>query len=91
MKVVIAGDSQLWGCFSAAGTGALVRTEGKMDRAKYRQILEENLMPSARMLSMGRRFTFQHDNDPKHTAKLSTQRLKEEKVNVVACSSRSPD
>jgi hypothetical protein len=29
----------LWGCFSAAGTGRLVRIEGKMKGAKYREIL----------------------------------------------------
>ena len=79
------------GCFSAAGTGALVRIEGKMDGTKYHQILEENLLPSARKLSMGRRFTFQHDNDPKHTAELSTQWLKEKKVNVLAWPTQSPD
>ena len=27
----------LWGCFSAAGTGILVRIEGKINRAKYRE------------------------------------------------------
>ena len=80
-----------YGVFLAAGTGALVRIKGKMDGAKYHQILEENLLPSARKLSMGRRFTFQHDNDPKHTAKLSTQWLKEKKVNVLAWPSQSPD
>ena len=81
------GDALLWGCFSAAGTGALVRIEGNMDGAKYHQIHEI----SARELSIGRRFTFQHDNDPKHTAKLSTQWLKETKVNVLAWSSQSSD
>ena len=49
------GNILLWGCFSAAGTGALVRIEGKMDGAKYCQILEENLLPSARKLSMGKK------------------------------------
>ena len=34
----------LCGCFSAAGTGRLVRIEGKMNRAKYREILDENLL-----------------------------------------------
>jgi hypothetical protein len=37
----------LWGCLSAAGTGRLVRIQGKMNRAKYREILEENLLKIA--------------------------------------------
>jgi transposase len=40
-----------------------------MDGAMYRQILGENLLPSARALKMGRGWVFRHDNDPKHTAK----------------------
>jgi hypothetical protein len=63
------GSIRLWGCFSAAGTGRLVRIKGKMNRAKYREILNENLLQSAQDLRLGRRFTFQQDNDPKHTAK----------------------
>ncbi|MGH0116091.1 UNVERIFIED_CONTAM: hypothetical protein FKN15_023124 [Acipenser sinensis] len=61
------GSIMLWGCFSSAGTGKLVRIEGKMDGAKYREILEENLFQSARDLGLVQRFTFQQDNDPKHT------------------------
>ncbi|MGH0118011.1 UNVERIFIED_CONTAM: hypothetical protein FKN15_047016 [Acipenser sinensis] len=49
----------LWGCFSSAGTGKLVRIEGMMDGAKYREILEGNLFQSSRDLRLGRRFTFQ--------------------------------
>ncbi len=64
------GDSiMLWGCFSAAVTGQLVAIEGKMNAAKYRDILDENLLQSAQDFRLGRRFTFQQDNDPKHTAK----------------------
>ena len=62
------GSIMLWGCFSSAGTGALVRIEVNMDEAKYRKIPEENLLPSSRKLKLGQKFTFQHDNDPKHTA-----------------------
>jgi hypothetical protein len=59
----------LWGCFSSAGTRKLVRIEGMMDGAKYREILEGNRFQSSRDLRLGRRFTFQQDNDPKRTAK----------------------
>ncbi len=38
------GSIMLWGCFSAAGTGWLVAIEGKKNAAKYRDILEENLL-----------------------------------------------
>ena len=53
------GSIMLWGCVSAAGTGGLVRIKGKMNRAKYREILDENLLQSAQDLRLGRRFTFQ--------------------------------
>ena len=33
----------LWGCFSAAEIGRLVRIEGEMNVAKYREILDKNL------------------------------------------------
>jgi hypothetical protein len=36
---------------------------------KHREILEENLLQSAQDLRLGQRFTFQQNNDPKHTAK----------------------
>ena len=52
------GGIMLWGCFSSAVTGKLVRVDGKMDGAKYRAILEENLLEAAKNLRLGRRFTF---------------------------------
>ena len=58
----------LWGCFSAAGTWRLVRIEGKMNGAKYREVLDENLLDetllqSAQDLRLGRRFTLAHSQD----------------------------
>jgi hypothetical protein len=43
---------------------------------KYRKILEGNLFQSSRDLRLGRRFTFQQNNDPKHTAKATPEWFK---------------
>ena len=85
------GSIMLWGCFSAAGTGPLVAIEGKMNAAKYRDILEENLFQSALDLRLGRRFTFQQDNDPKHTAKITKEWLRNNSVTILDWPSQSPD
>ncbi len=85
------GSIMLWGCFSAAGTGRLVAIEGKMNAAKYRDILDENLLQSAQDLRLGRRFTFQQDNDPKHTDKITKEWLHNNSVTVLEWPSQSPD
>ena len=58
------GSIMLWGCFSAARTGRLVRIEGKMNGAKYGEILDENLLQSAQDWNEG---------SPSNTTTLSTQ------------------
>ena len=63
----------LWGRFSSAGTGKLVRVDGKIDGAKYRTILEENLLESVKDLRLGWRFTFQQDNKPKYTVRATVE------------------
>ena len=81
----------LWGCFSVAGTGRLVRIEAKMNGAKYREIFDENLLQSAQDIRLGRRFTFQQDNNPKHTAKTTQEWLWDKSLNVLDWPSQSPD
>ncbi len=65
----------LWGCFSAAGTEGLVREEENLNAPKYRDSLNENPVQRVQNLRLGRRFTFQQDNDPKHTARVAYRTL----------------
>ncbi|KAK6313993.1 hypothetical protein J4Q44_G00154520 [Coregonus suidteri] len=79
------GNIILWGYFSAKGTGRLHRIEGRMDGAMYREILANNLLPSVRALKMGRGWVFQHDNDPKHTARATKEWLSERPYQCPYC------
>ncbi|KAI4872913.1 hypothetical protein NFI96_005295 [Prochilodus magdalenae] len=85
------GNIMFWGCFSPKGTGLLYRINGRMDGAMYRKILSDNLLPSTRTLKMGRGWVFQHDNDPKHTAKATKEWLKKKHIKVMEWPSQSPD
>jgi hypothetical protein len=85
------GSIMPWGCFSMAGTGRLVWIEAKINGAKYREILDENLLKSTQDLRLGRRFTFQQDNDPKHTAKTTQGWLWDKSLNVLDWLSQSSD
>jgi hypothetical protein len=85
------GSIMLSEYFSAPRTGRLVMLEGKMNGAKYREILDENLLQSTQDLRLGRRFTFQQDNNPKHTAKTTQEWLRDKSLNVLECPSQSRD
>ena len=83
------GSILLRGCFSVTGTRRLVRIEGKMNGAKYREILDENLLQRAQDLRLGRRFTFQQVKNPKHTAKTTQEWLWDKFLNVLEWPARA--
>ena len=62
-----------------------------MNEAKYREILDENLLQSAQDLRLGRRFTFQQDNDTEHTTKTMLEWPRDKSLNVLEWPSQSPD
>jgi hypothetical protein len=47
------GSIMVWGCFSKAGTGRLVRIKAKMNGGKCREILDEYLLQKAPNLRLG--------------------------------------
>ncbi|KAK3508078.1 hypothetical protein QTP70_012392 [Hemibagrus guttatus] len=85
------GNIMLWGCFSAKGPGRLIRVKERMNGAMYHEILSKNLLPSARALKMKRGWVFQHDNDPKHTARATKEWLRKKHFKVLEWPSQSPD
>ncbi len=63
------GGIMVWGCMSAAGTGELRLIEGNMDSNMYCDILKQKMMPFLQKLCQTA--VFLHNNDPKHTAKMT--------------------
>jgi hypothetical protein len=53
--------------------------------------LRGKLFQSSRDLRLGRRFTFQQDNDPKHSAKATLRCFKGKHLNVLEWPCQSPD
>ncbi len=78
------------GVFSG-GTREVIREDGKLNAAKYRDIHNENLVQSAQNLRQGWKFTFQHDNHPTHTAKTMQEWLRDDSMNALEWPSQSWD
>uniref|UniRef100_A0A8C5Q4E8 Transposase n=1 Tax=Leptobrachium leishanense TaxID=445787 RepID=A0A8C5Q4E8_9ANUR len=90
-------SSVAWACMAANGTGSLVFIDdvtadksSRMNSEVFQAILSAHTQPNAAEL-IGRRFTVQMDNDPKHTAKATKEFLKGQKWNVKQWPSQSPD
>lgn len=81
----------VWGSMGWNGVGTLEFIDGIMTKEVYRDLLKRNLRQSATKVGMGRKFTFQHDGDPKHTAKIVSKWLKDNKIKVLDWVAQSPD
>ncbi len=81
-------QSQQWSMVVAASCcGGVFQLQGQDDWLQSR----ERLQPVPQDLRLGRRFTFQQDNDPKHTAKITKEWLHNNSVTVLEWPSQSPD
>ena len=79
----------VWACMAANGTCSLVFIDdmtadksSRMNSEVFRDILSVQIQPNASKL-IGRCFTVQMDNDPKHTAKATQYLFKAKKWNVL--------
>lgn len=84
------GNVMVWGSFSWHGVGPLVQIMGRMDQFQYKAIMENDMLPYAEE-NMPLRWTYQHDNDPKHTARSVKSFLLASKVTVMEWPAQSPD
>ncbi|KAI4877039.1 hypothetical protein NFI96_033528, partial [Prochilodus magdalenae] len=71
--------------------GRLVLLHERINGYMYCEILCANLLPSARAMKMKRGWVFQHDNDPKHTARATKEWLRKKHFKVLEWPSQSPD
>jgi len=81
----------IWGSMSSSGVGCLQVISQTMTKEIYEEILENNLSKSAQKCRLGRRFIFQQDNDPKHTAKSIRNYFARKKIDVLPWPAQSPD
>lgn len=87
------GSLMFWGCMTWQGLGYGCQVyEGTMRKEDYINILDTTLKES--LQHYGYRegdFIFQHDNDPKHTAKATTTFLEDEGIEVLPWPAQSAD
>jgi len=77
------GSVMVLECFGKGGTGDLIKIEGILKKEGYLKILRENVTACGVRL-IHPNFIFQHDNDPKHAAKLCKNYLEDMKrLNVL--------
>ena len=85
------GNVKVWSCFAWNGVGNLVFIEGNMTGELYKNILDENLFQSSKKLQLGSGMVFQHDNNPKHTARIVKHWLDENQFECLVWPPFSPE
>ena len=73
----------IWLYFSSAVPGPWEFVPGIMDQYVFQVILNRNGSKSAAKLRFWRRYTFQQDRDPKHSAKTTSEFFEKNKINVL--------
>ena len=82
----------IWSCMTFKGMGHACKIDETLDSTLYCQILEDELMQTLNYYDLSTdKVFFQHDNDPKHTSKLTKDFLEELNIKVLSWPAQSPD
>jgi transposase len=86
------GNVKLWGCMTALGMGDMCKIDTILDSQLYLEILKGELKDTIADYQLDEsKFIFQHDNDPKHTAKIIKEYLNTQEYQTMVWPSQSPD
>ena len=84
----------VWACFSGRGLGYIYIFNETLDAKLLKQILNENLIPSARLLyeqNPPELWWYQHDNDKKFTGSIVSKWIHDHGIHVIEFPPYSPD
>jgi len=77
---------------TAQGIGYMCRIDGGLDAELYQTILGDELMQTLEWYDLEKgHIIFQHDNDPKHTARSTKQWLEDNQLTTLDWPAQSPD
>jgi len=82
---------QVWGAICSRGKVSLKIFTENMDAELYTKILEEKLPEVKKLFGSVSAWTWQQDNDPKHTSNKAMLWFKEKRVRLIDWPSYSPD
>jgi transposase len=86
------GGIMIWGCMCSKGVGFACKIDNIMDQHLYKEILEDDLLETINYYDLdSTKVIFQHDNDPKHTAKSVREWLGEQDFKTMIWPAQSPD
>ena len=90
------GSIMVWSAISVAGPGWLCKIDTTMDKELYLSIIQDELArtiddTAAESGLKVNQLYFQHDNDPKHTAKVVKEHLSQQEYKVLEWPANSPD
>ena len=84
------GKIMVWGTMARSGVGSLTVIEGRLNSEAYIRIVKRYVRKDGKKL-VGRRYIFQQDGAPCHTAKSTTEAMQKMNICVLPWVAQSPD